>query len=413
MSFFTVFVYFSTCFLSISVHVSSPGYAGGQQLLQVQIQDAAPVRLGSTARFRCTYLGDNITVQYVSWVKLGEDGERTFVYEYSEYPPINQAYNDWKGRAVIKTGSSKKEDRPLPREMYGREGSLAEEDKGFDVDRGDGLDVDKIIRDYRESVKNTLGADRREHRDDDIERRSNIDIDAIRRGDMDVMGRRGNMPVPSNDLIYGRNFAKNGGNEMAIRLRNEVKDRQKITKEQRSDEKQNLQNFLNRINGASDLLRKSELPSSSGLPRNSDLASSRGLDDHRERIKDFMFGKNGAVNGPTESTPTLIPVFSSEKNGLKKKKRNKLDMHYLSDHKFVPEPGDLGDVFRGLSSPARHRRQKRDAPVGHVELFLSRVQLLDEATYECVVKPLGGPSMGDTITMVVQGMRTRELPEMF
>lgn len=67
------------------------------------MEELPAVRSGSIARFRCSYVGENVTIQYVSWTKIGNDARRMFVYEYSEHPPINKAYHDFIGRAVVKS----------------------------------------------------------------------------------------------------------------------------------------------------------------------------------------------------------------------------------------------------------------------------------------------------------------------
>ncbi len=73
-----------------------------QRLYQVRLDHMSPVRVTSTAHFRCSYVGDNITVQYVSWNKVAHDGKRSYVYEYSDRPHVAKAYNSFVGRAYVK-----------------------------------------------------------------------------------------------------------------------------------------------------------------------------------------------------------------------------------------------------------------------------------------------------------------------
>lgn len=67
-----------------------------------------------------------------------------------------------------------------------------------------------------------------------------------------------------------------------------------------------------------------------------------------------------------------------------------------------------GAIMQGeekdVSMSFGHSRYRRSAGFErHVDLFLSRVELNDEAGYECVVKPLGAPSMSATLKLQVQG----------
>lgn len=72
--------------------------SSAQKLKEVTMLQPEVVRAGSYAKLHCTFKGDDIDVQYISWTKCLPDGQRMLVYEYSLCPEEDRAYGDLAGR---------------------------------------------------------------------------------------------------------------------------------------------------------------------------------------------------------------------------------------------------------------------------------------------------------------------------
>ena len=251
-----------------------------------------PVRAGGTARFRCSFVGDNITVQYVSWTKFNTNGKRTFVYEYSQHPPLARAYHDFIGRAMI-TNADMNDNR------YSYLRNIDRSPKSWNT----APPVTK--KDTAETIKTPAKSD---------DQWSNV-----------------------HESIYGifSNSMRNG-------RKPDFKDIDEIFKGM--DDKNNMAGQLKQL----------EIPVT------------------RDDIRRILLPVN-------RQEPLTVPVRLSNQ-----------------------ENQDIED-FRGFW-PGAGGRRKRSVPVHHIDLQLIHVLLSDEATYECLVKPVNGPAVSSSMVLIVQGM---------
>jgi hypothetical protein len=72
---------------------------GSHQLQQVVV-DVTPeyVLLHAPLKLTCTFGGDDVDLQYVTWSRVLRDGRRTFVFEYDKVTNTSRAYNGYDGR---------------------------------------------------------------------------------------------------------------------------------------------------------------------------------------------------------------------------------------------------------------------------------------------------------------------------
>lgn len=70
-----------------------------------------PVKVGSPAKLRCVFGGDNVI--YVTWTKIQLNGSRVFVYEHNLCSETSRGYNDLEGRSTVIIKRTQTNDVPV------------------------------------------------------------------------------------------------------------------------------------------------------------------------------------------------------------------------------------------------------------------------------------------------------------
>ena len=316
------------------------GCCNAQVLYQVHAEQIPPVRVGTTARLRCSFVGDNITMQYVSWTKLDHTGRRNFVYEYSEHPPLARAYNDFIGRAAI-SNADMNDNRYSHLKRPRRRGAATGSEKMTLNDNSRG--------EYHPDTSDEASAR--------LSRTNDPPQGVTERA---ITGK------PNSALYDWANIQ-----ESIYGL------------------------FL----GSSKTGKRPDFWKIDDIFKS--IKDKAGMADRLKRLSGKVTREDiQRIVSPRNYDPLPVPVRLTAQPQGRVHHMEESDRRPSAAH---AHSGSSGRLSQYPGQYGRSSRRKRDLPIHHIDLALSHVLLTDETTYECLVKPVNGPAMSSTMRLVVHG----------